>query len=229
MPIICLSGYKKSGKDTLCNYLLNKNGGIRIALADPLKDCVAEEYGISRASLDDPKLKEAPLLNMPVEPKDDFSKMLSEFMLKEFRTENGTQPTDFYYRDDQFLGVLGRAYGAKLYWTPRALAILKGSTNRTVNPNFWTQKVFGIIEAELNKDPTRLIVVTDVRYKSEIDQFMKKFGSKVAFVRINRFKDSPSNDPSERDLDGQDFDFYVDNTGTLEQAYSQMDQILIRL
>src|SRR5665213_2295924 len=100
--IICLSGFKQSGKDTCADYLIKNHKAIRVALADPLKDMVAEEYGIDRASLDDPNRKESPILTMPVEPKDGFSRMIAEFMVKEFRTAGGLQYSDFIYYNGEF-------------------------------------------------------------------------------------------------------------------------------
>jgi hypothetical protein len=114
----------------------------------------------------------------------------------------------------------------QLYWTPRALAILKGSSNRSVTSNFWVNRAFQVIEAELNEDPNKLIVVTDVRYKSELEQFEDRFEEKVIFIRVKRFHSSPSNDPSERDLDDHNFDYYIDNTKTESDSYRQLREAL---
>jgi hypothetical protein len=223
--IVCLSGFKYSGKDSLASYLIEKYGAKRVSLADPLKDSVAQEFGIDRASLDDPERKEQPILHMPVTPKDGFSENISQFMIGEFRTADGQK-----YQQKGLLQIFSRFNGVlvtpeeQLYWTPRALAILKGSTNRSVTSNYWTNKAFEAID--LAKKDGKIVVVSDVRYKSEVAQFKERFGRQAVFVRINRHKESPSQDPSERDLDGHEFDFYVDNTGTLEQTYAQMESIL---
>jgi dephospho-CoA kinase len=228
--IICLSGYKGSGKDTLAGFLIEKYGAKRVALADPLKDSVAEEFGIDRTSLDDPKRKESPLLTMPVDPKDAYSRMIAKFLVKEFRTEDGRSSGTFVTETNEGIVVSSEGFTdyLKLYWTPRALAILKGSTNRSVTSNFWTNKAFESIENSLKGN--NLVVVTDLRYKSEIEQFKTRFSSEeVVFVRIERFKESSSNDPSERDLDNHQFDFYIDNTGDLKHAERQMETILSRM
>jgi hypothetical protein len=119
----------------------------------------------------------------------------------------------------------GYKYEAKpLFHTPRSLAILKGSTNRVADPNYWTNKAFSIIKK--NADKGKLVVVTDLRYKSEMAQLIERFGKEAVFVRINRFDSSPSQDPSEMDLVGSKFDFYLDNTGTLEETYIQIEQMV---
>jgi|ERR1035437_1599021 hypothetical protein len=208
--VICLSGWKQSGKDSLASYLVENHDAARVALADPLKDSVSREFNIPRWHLDDPKFKESPILSMPVDPKDGFSRMIALFMRGEFRNAQGTSEGG-----DSLNG---------LYWTPRSLAILKGSTNRSVQSNYWTNKAFDQIDRLLKN--TKLVVVTDLRYKSEMAQFKERYGQEVVFIRINRFKESPSQDPSERDLDQAEFDFYVDNAGTLEEAYGRIREIL---
>lgn len=212
--ILCLSGFKGSGKDALANYLISKHNAVRVALADPLKDSVAQEFNIPRHYLDDPKFKESPILSMPVDPKDGFSRTISEFMRGEFRCQYGKR-----YGEGSIDSIM--------YWTPRSLAILKGSTNRSVQSNYWTNKAFESIENTLKSKS--FVVVTDLRYKSEMTQFKEKFGENVIFVRINRFKESPSQDPSERDLDDAVFDFYIDNTGTLDGAYWQVEEMLAHI
>lgn len=238
--IICLSGYKFSGKDTVAQYLIDNYRAIRVALADPLKDSVAEEFGIDRAWLDDPKFKEKPLLDMPVDPKDAFTKMIAEFMVKEFVREDGTKPDKPFYQGGKFYGGFTKTSGKsgkngtfsmsvteghKLYWTSRALAILKGSTNRAARSNYWTEKALESIQSKLDSG-FKYIVVSDVRYRSEMEQIKAKFPSEVITIRINRNKDSPSDDPSERDLDNYQFDRYIDNTGSLSATYRQVEDIL---
>ena len=242
--IIALSGFKGSGKDELASYLVKKYGFTRTSFADPLKDSVAEEYGIDRLSLDDPKRKESPILDLPIDPQDKFTKMVTESMFKEFRSKDGFQPTAYTYKNDKFYGVFsvlmatGEVYEPskhqgrdvmsgylEVYHTPRSLAILKGSTNRVVASNFWVQKAI----SKINFSSSNLHVISDFRYRSEGAQLVKVFGKDVTFVRINRFKDSPSSDPSERDLDEYLFDHHIDNTKELSYAHLQLEDILKKL
>ena len=246
--IIALSGFKGSGKDELASYLVKKYGFTRTSFADPLKDLVASEYEIDRASLDDPERKEKPLLHLPVHPKDPYTRMVAEFMFKEFRSKEGFQPTDVNRtKHDKFLGVFsvliatGEIYEPlkhqgrdvtssyrEVYHTPRSLAILKGSTNRLVASNFWVQKAINKIKSGIDADYDNH-VISDFRYQSEGAQLIEAFGKDVTFVRINRFKDSPSSDPSERDLDEYLFDHHIDNTKELSYAHLQLEDILKKL
>jgi hypothetical protein len=203
MKLLAISGWKGSGKDTVANYLISNHGYKRIAFADPLKDSVVKEFGIPRSWCDDPEFKERPLVQYPVDARDKFSELVTSYMHKEFH---------------------GIHMGASFtrYWTPRALCILKGSTMRAVDPDYWVK------QAVAQMEPDGLYVITDLRYRNEVTTLLKCVGEALTTVRINRFADSPSSDPSERDLDSFDFDQYIDNTQgtTLEQLYAQASNLL---
>lgn len=198
--LICLSAWKKSGKDSAADHLIKNMGFKRVSFADPLKDLVSELYGVDRASLDDQSRKELPLLNYPATPTDNFTKTIHDLMKTEFKMVDG-QP----------------------YWTPRALCILEGSTKRSADSAFWVKQA-------LNKiSPGDLSVIADMRYKSEAGQILEwgeKVGEKVVLVRINRFEESPSTDPSERDLDDYPgFHYVINNKGTLEGFLAEIQNI----
>ena len=220
MQILAISGWKGSGKDTVAAYLIEKHGFTRTAFADPLKDMTAKEYSVERSWMDDPKYKESPLLDKQVNPQDGYSRMIANFMIKEFRTRDGrVNPGSAAFK---IIGDTMIEPEEQLYWTPRALCILKGSTNRSVDSSYWVQRAI----SEIKSKEKELNVITDLRYQSEANQLKEAFGSDVIFVRINRFETSPSNDPSERDLDNFEFDLYVDNTGSLDKTLGQVDGII---
>lgn len=230
MLIMAISGWKQNGKDSVADYLIAKHGATRVSFADPLKDMAAKEYGVPREAFDKPELKEQPIASMPVDPQDAFSGMLAEFMFKEFRTGTGLQPSGFRYVDGKFVGVIpsafskGMAMELPLYWTPRALAILKGSSNRAVRSDFWVSQAI-----DLAKSKGGLIVISDLRYKSELAQMREAFGDNMITLRVQRYDTSPSIDPSERDLDDGKFDFHIDNRGTLQDLYDKMEALLVHL
>lgn len=224
MKVLAISGWKQGGKDTSAEYLIEKYGATRVSFADPLKDLAAAEYDIPREAFDRPELKEQPILHMPVDPQDKFSKMLSEFMIKEFRTSSGEQPIGFYYNEHgMFLGYMGGQYELKstVYWTPRALAILKGSGNRAVRSDFWVSQA-----AKMAKERGGVVVISDLRYKSEMNQLQAIFGGDLVTIRVQRHDTSPSTDPSERDLDDAKFDYWIQNRGTKEDLYAQLNDIM---
>jgi len=237
MLIIALSGWAKSGKDTAAKILISDYGFSRVAFADPLKNTVAQQFDLERQSLDDQALKEAPLLDMMVEPRDPFTRMIAEFMHKEFRTKTGKQCDSFYYHynsediaDASFLGVMSGPdetgelvqWMEPLYWTRRALMMVEGSSKRSTNPNYWVDRAIKTARSQ-NKE---LVVISDLRYKNEIYAMKMALGNddELVTVRINRFENSPSSDPSERDLDDAEFDLYIENRGSIDEFYKNVNE-----
>lgn len=230
MKVIAISGWKRSGKDTIAEELIKQHGFQRVAFADPLKNSVASEYGIPRSHCDDPEFKEKPILHLPLTPSDAFTLGMARLIYKECRTEDGKTPFDHWIDPSgAFLGVVsyGTAFTeretvAQLYWTPRALCILKGSVNRTVRSDFWVKAAIDFIKA----NPDRQFVISDLRYKSELAQLKQAFGKDILTVRVNRFDDCNSQDASERDLDNGVFDVTIENRGTLEELLTKVKELV---
>jgi len=213
MKIFALSGFKFSGKDTVADYLVKNYGMMKHSFAGPLKDMVSETYKFHRTYLDDPTKKETPLTQYPVDPKDEFSMMISGFMFKEFRERNGNVPED-----------RTKLHKKELFWTPRALAILEGSVKRSVNSKHWVSSV--IDKIAFSKD--KIHVISDMRYKSEMSQLKAYFGSALVTVRIDRFDTVDSKDPSEFDLASTKHNIILNNRGTIGDLYKNIDLMLDR-
>jgi hypothetical protein len=217
MKVVAISGWVKSGKDTAAAILISDYGFKRIAFADPLKNSVSEDFSISRESLDSQVEKELPILSMPVDPKDAFSKTISEFLVREFRTDDNKRCESFVYAGDtRFCGIHPDTNAlVSLYWTRRALCILEGSSKRTADPNFWVKKAIETARAQ----NIEYVVISDLRYKNELSALREALGpnDSMSSVRISRFETSPSTDPSERDLDDAEFDVHIHNKKTLEE------------
>lgn len=224
MRIVALSGWKGSGKDMLAGHLMEKHGFKRLAFADPLKDMASQEYGIPRSHFDDLDFKEMPILSMPVTPRDAFSRHVHDFLLGEFKRIDGTScPKPYFCQDGLSLVETAMKLHGQLYWTPRAVAIFKGSGNRAVVNGYWVQKM----ASEAKKDPNGLFVISDLRFRSECDQLAEFAGRQnVSFIRVERFDSSPSTDPSERDMDDFNFDARVQNRGTKEESFQALEKIL---
>jgi hypothetical protein len=110
------------------------------------------------------------------------------------------------------------------YWTPRALCILEGSVKRAVHSNYWVK--YAIQEAL--EDSTQSYVVTDMRYKSEADTINMLFPENRV-IRIDRYSDINTNDPSERDMDDYKWNYVIQNKGTKEDLYAQANLLITRL
>ena len=227
MIVLALSGYKRSGKDTVADHLISKDF-IRVSFADPLKDMVAEHFGIRREWLDSSLKKEIALFQYPAPSADKFTETISNFMSGEFRTIQGFHADPKYLRSKD--GVL-QTFTTKwedLCHTPRSLAILVGSSMRAGSTDFWVKKAIREIE-KLHEKGYKKFVISDMRYKSECEQLVEAFGENLKTIRINRFDTSQSNDPSERDLDTYNFDFALENKGTKEELFDKLKSLLTEL
>ena len=222
--IIAISGWKKSGKDTAAERLIKNHSFERIAFADPLKVNVADQFGIPLSDTHNQDRKEAPYLNMRVEPKDDFSRLLARFLIKEFRFADGSIPRDHTMVEGQFYGINQKFNMEPVYWTPRALCILEGSTKRTVDSDYWVK------QAVLKAADGGSYVIADLRYKSELSGLKMALSpdDKLITVRVNRFETTESTDPSERDLDNAEFDIVINNKESLQAFLNTIDNIATR-
>lgn len=228
--IVAISGWAKSGKDTSADYLVS-NGYKRVAFADVLKEMVAEQYSIPLEYCHVQDLKEKPLEQYPVIPKDAFSLEIAKLLFKEFRTINGLQATEPYIDPSgTFLGSMYDKKGGgavQMYWTPRALCILEGSIKRSVNTSYWVDRAIDKMSSYMTEGFN--VVVSDLRYRSEVEQLRQAFRKDLTTVRINRFDSTPSTDASENDLNNAKFDVNIENRGTLDQLIIKLDMEILNV
>lgn len=224
MKVIAISGWKGSGKDTAADHLVNVHGYKKLSFAEPLKQSVSIEYDIPLNWLNDQKLKESPMENMPVTPKDEFSLNMAKMLYKEFRTAEGKMPSDCHIdASGAFIGLLG-SIPCQLYWTPRALLILEGCIKRSVNSDYWADRLLdNIYTNALNRQDK--FVISDIRYKTEVEHLKRSVGKNLLTVRVERFATPPSYDPSEINLDDYPFDLVLMNKGTLEEFLHDVDKL----
>ncbi len=224
MKVVALSGWKRSGKDTAADHLIKNGGAHRVAFADALKHMASEEYDVPLEYFFNPELKEKPLLQYPVRVTDNFIRGVCELLEDEFRTESGKKPEGLYEDTVNGSNCLCCVHtDDPVYWTARALAIFKGSGNRAVDGYYWNNRT----AKEIKKSGKEFVVITDLRFKTEADFLRKTYGKDLLLVRINRFDNVDSRDPSERDLDDfNGFDKVIWNKGTIEDLYSEMEKLL---
>jgi len=227
LTIVAISGWKRSGKDTMAEHMMQYHSFTRFSFAEPLKRMGAEEYGVPLSHMYDDEYKESPIMKYPVQSTDPFLKNIHDHMCGEFRSQGGRVPSHLWTYGGKTRGLIGHDdEGANglvswetVYWTPRAIAIFKGSGNRAINKEYWTDRLI----KEINDSTNNRIVISDLRFKTETAKLKAEFGDNIFFVRVNRFDSVESNDSSEHDLDSFDFGTYFDNTGTKEVLYLQID------
>lgn len=194
--IICLSGWKGSGKDTVAEYLHKEYGYQKLSFAKALKDYVSMYYNLPRSYMDDGKEKERPLMQYPVIGTDSFSATIQELLKSEL--------------------VSG-------YWTPRAILILEGSIKRAVHPNFWVSKIINHILT--SRIPKVVITDMRYKSEADSVKslFLHKADWSLDFWRISRHTSVDTLDPSERDLDNYRFDVRLSNNATPADLYKLVD------
>lgn len=85
-----------------------------------------------------------------------------------------------------------------------------GMARRAEDPDYWVNKAFASIPTGTN-----LAIFTDVRFKNEAEAIKAKGGHLIEVIRLNEdgtryySADRPKDHPSETELDGYNWDFYI--------------------
>lgn len=87
-----------------------------------------------------------------------------------------------------------------------------GAERRVDDPNYWIKRAFAKVDPK-----TDIVLVSDVRYQNEANFIVAGGGYVVNVRRITNgtpylATDRPADHPSEIDLDGYPFDFYLVNS-----------------
>ncbi len=77
-----------------------------------------------------------------------------------------------------------------------------------------------------NLPPTGNVVVTDLRYRNEFCKLRELGFVLVKINRTDRQNDRDQNHVSETDLDGMEFDYEIENNGSLEDFYGKIDALI---
>lgn len=110
-------------------------------------------------------------------------------------------------------------YGRR-YHTPRSLLILEAKLARSINKNVWVEYVADQIRSY---DYDR-IIITDYRYNNEYHVLKELFPHhKIITIRINRFDTLSCIDQSEHSLDKFNFDFIINNKGTISDLKKEAE------
>ncbi len=93
-------------------------------------------------------------------------------------------------------------------FTPRDAMVLVGTEfgRNMVHPNIWVNTLFNRYDKNTN------LLITDLRFPNEYEEIKKRGG---IVIRINRSNENSSNHISECALDNHNFDYVINNDGTL--------------
>lgn len=208
MVIFTISGYIGSGKDTCANYLVEHHGFHKIAFADALKDVVATAFGWERSMLEGDTKASREARNVVDER---WSKALS---IPNFTPRKALQ----------FIGT-------NIFKTH-------------VSSSFWIEK----LRMRLENCGYERIIVTDCRYHDEFDALVSLGAQSINVIRgeppeYSKFSSirNPLVKPlanlimktrynhihtSEWMWNDLVFDHTVDNNGSMESTFDQLNKIM---
>lgn len=172
--IIGIAGRKRSGKDTIANYLRDRHGYIVRKFAAPLKEALKSLFALSDEQVEGNQKEDA-------DPR------------------WGVSPRQLM----QFFGTEVMQHKAQ-----------------ELLPEI--QKSFAVKRMFIDDLPKKT-VISDVRFKHEADELKKRGALLIKVVR--GIPNSSNEHPSETEVDNLECDLVIQNNGTLEDLYAQVNEI----
>ena len=233
MNLVGISGQAHSGKDLVADKLVKSYGFTKMALADPFKRFGSRVFQFSDQQLWGPSqyrneidLRYAsfnsPIWNKAQENVENYGRMFVGYVL-------GESDQKAFEKLKQWFEDL-RANHTKL--SPRIMLQMIGSEwGRAYKKDLW-------INCLINRASgwATPVVVSDIRFKNELEAIKRNGGKVIKLVR-------PETDGAAQDIgikghgseseqlgftDDQ-FDFILENTGTLDELFKKVDRIVNKL
>ena len=106
-------------------------------------------------------------------------------------------------------------------FSPRESLLLIGTSfgRNLIHNDIWIETVFNRFNMGNNKN----LVITDVRFPNEYDSVKKNNG---IVIRLERECSIKSDHPSECALDDYEFDYVIDNNGTIDELITKVNNII---
>lgn len=123
--------------------------------------------------------------------------------------------------DKKYSDLLGKNF------SPRDSLILIGSTfgRNQIYENIWIDTVFN--RYDFNKNCDKKLLITDVRFPNEYESIKKRKGILIRINRPDFQKNQNQNEiESECSLDEHNFDFVINNDGTLDELIEKIKNII---
>jgi len=198
-PIIGISGYAGSGKDTVADLLEKFYGIKKMGFADPLREMAMAIDPIVHLGV----VWGDTTGEYPPELPDGFGVRTVRY--SDALEEHGYNEAKFKYPEiRRFLQHLG---------TDAVRNVLGDST--------WTDLAIDRALATLMRPEWSGVSFADVRFRNEAAVVQDQGG---VVIRVNRPDVGPASDHiSEHDLDGYLYDYIIENDGTLEDLRSRVD------
>jgi len=250
--IIGFCGQAGSGKDTSADFLVKNDLFVKVAFADPLKRICQEVYDFTDDQMWGPSSeRNKPDLRYRRKPHYHLindQRAVGDPQYNELRTcnncgEKGPPPRGpegecFHYLTPRYaLQKLGTEWGRDCYdntWVDLALRIAKrlGEGGHTYNfrRGLSSCSFVGEDAAGAHDRLKRSVVISDVRFKNEIDAIKKAGGYVIKLLRGEGLEGAAGQHKSETELQGiplESFDFIIDNREwTLNQLELYLHQLV---
>lgn len=215
MKLLGITGKKRSGKDTISDYLVEKYGYIKYAFADPLKMGVKEMFGFNDQQMwgsDKDVIDE----RWGVSPRDIVTIMGTELL-----------QFDIHKHTDK-LNHIGRkiwVHRFKMWYDENKLKYDK-------DISIWFDGIKELLNYDidyseaikLSPRPQFKVIVSDIRFKHEAE-IIKELGGVI--IKIERPSLNDDNQHlSETEMDKIDYDFQINNDSSVSDLYDGIDGII---
>lgn len=110
------------------------------------------------------------------------------------------------------------------YWTPRQMMQAYGQFMRSLDTNYWVNKLF----AEIEKKCYNEVIITDGRQSNEVDAVSSRGGYHIRITRPGDNAITGKDHETEVALDKEDYvtHYKIDNNGTLQDLYLKLDYVI---
>jgi len=209
--LVGISGLAGSGKDTAGDYLVREFDFIKIAFADPLKRIVRDIFEFSEEQLwGSSEKRNEPDLRYP-------------------------RPNGTFLAPRMALQQLGTEFGRNCYpnvWIDYALRLAKTALESP--SKFDYDKKLGLYPSDRSSNPIRGIVISDLRFKNEIDALRQNGASLIRLKRnqagLKGDAGLHSSEAEQLSIPDSFFDFIVVNDGDdLNDLYHDLKNVMLKV
>jgi hypothetical protein len=212
--IIGFTGLKGSGKDTAGAYLVKEYDFERRSFADPLKRSIAA------------------LLDIPLWEIENFKNNETVYVTTGYKNRPTDDPEVDEYGDTWIAGVdYPESLIPKNLWSP-----IREHTFREILQRYGTESHRDIFGKDFWVNATlpvegfysgRKIVVTDVRFMNEYERIKQLKGYVVRIAKTRAIPEiEQDHHSSETEQTGMPYDFWIENLGTYDQFYREIEMML---
>jgi hypothetical protein len=209
--IIGVMGQARAGKDTTAEYMAEKYEYVRIGLADPMKRFCKEVFDFSDEQLYGDKRD------------DPDPRLIQKQWVNGMGIEIKTYLTPRYA-----LQRLGTEWGRDCYnniWIDYAIK----AANKVLEGDAYSARAGVMRHCSRMKQPAAGVVFSDLRFKNEFDA-VKKAGGLIIRIKRPGFDgdvgaQNHASEMEQKSIPDSAFDKILDNSGSFEHLYKQIDAI----